>query len=991
MTPAPGSLFPTLIREYISPLSRQLFPQLFPRHEMALRPDDYLVGLSPQPRGDPPKMPVEDLHTDDSFLTLTVVLQPAQLAPARLPLPAEAAPGMMHFVLGDPAQGPVGAPPEQPPCCTLRSEHPLAGQRVLNQWYLNPPTGWATLHVGDLMHHVETTGPGQERVSFVVWMVPRLCPSQVPFYPTVTEYLRHAAAGAPSMRPAPRALMMSPAAAPAGPRGAPAEDPTAARPAAGSLAVPRLPAPVALLLGAGGAQSQSRLGAPPPAPESCGALELPPGHLAAATDPAARRPSEPAWGQPHSLATMPPEIRRIVWGHLPLEAMHAISCVCSAFRREAVEAMRQALFRPPAPPPPSVVALVPPAPEAATTAPAAPADSSSSSVSADEAAPARSHEGTRVFLHLGGAGMRCAGPLWDLLGRRWADTRLLEEPSMASLFRPTPRGLWRPQALWVGAQASSRAFTTAPRSSLPAPRGGAEDWASCEALWSDPLADRCPALDAACPPAVLLSRAAFRGSLPARPWPWPGPHSPRPDGPGAGGLLEALLAAAGQGHPSAEGDPPPEAAAPWGTPPCPALEGESSPVLVGAVREAEEQIRRLAEGMPGPLGGVSLLAGAGGTIGSSLTCALLEALGEAYPRPAARHLVHPILPALHPLLDLDGPSGGRAAPWGTAALNALSLAGQLAAQAGEVEPLVHMLDNRALYPAAARHLAGPGLPSMAHVNGLAAAHISPPPAPPPPPSSRESATCGLMRDAPPAASNGISGGCGPGLLLYGANSLGEEPVQWRYQSLVPYPSLCTLVTSLPVYQPYLPSPAAAGAPAAGRTVVERVMAAFEGRSFSAAIDPTGPGARFLALQADFFGDVVPKDVMAACGALKCRRDIQFVSWLSTGFKCSISYQPLPVLGGRDPGRAAGPGVGLVVSTTASTQPLVTLARACAHLTRAAPAPGPLGDGDAGHEARRQEAWVRRAEGLRSLVADMVEVAQDDPDPDPDPDPDTQPE
>ncbi|KFH11161.1 putative alpha-tubulin I, partial [Toxoplasma gondii VAND] len=39
------------------------------------------------------------------------------------------------------------------------------------------------------------------------------------------------------------------------------------------------------------------------------------------------------------------------------------------------------------------------------------------------------------------------------------------------------------------------------------------------------------------------------------------------------------------------------------------------------------------------------------------------------------------------------------------------------------------------------------------------------------------------------------------------------------------------------------------------------------------------------------GDVTPKDVNAAMGTIKSRRDINFVDWCPTGFKTGLNYQP----------------------------------------------------------------------------------------------------
>ncbi len=50
----------------------------------------------------------------------------------------------------------------------------------------------------------------------------------------------------------------------------------------------------------------------------------------------------------------------------------------------------------------------------------------------------------------------------------------------------------------------------------------------------------------------------------------------------------------------------------------------------------------------------------------------------------------------------------------------------------------------------------------------------------------------------------------------------------------------------------------------------------------------------MAVSLTFHGDIVPKDVMAAVASIKTKREIQFVDWAPTGFKCGIQYRPLAV-------------------------------------------------------------------------------------------------
>lgn len=45
----------------------------------------------------------------------------------------------------------------------------------------------------------------------------------------------------------------------------------------------------------------------------------------------------------------------------------------------------------------------------------------------------------------------------------------------------------------------------------------------------------------------------------------------------------------------------------------------------------------------------------------------------------------------------------------------------------------------------------------------------------------------------------------------------------------------------------------------------------------------------VAMALQFFGDVLPKDIMSAIGALKTKRNLEFVDWCRTGFKCSSEY------------------------------------------------------------------------------------------------------
>ena len=57
--------------------------------------------------------------------------------------------------------------------------------------------------------------------------------------------------------------------------------------------------------------------------------------------------------------------------------------------------------------------------------------------------------------------------------------------------------------------------------------------------------------------------------------------------------------------------------------------------------------------------------------------------------------------------------------------------------------------------------------------------------------------------------------------------------------------------------------------------------------------------KYMAVCLLYRGDVVPKDVNAAIGALKSKKSLNFVEWCPTGFKVGINYQPPTVVPGGD--------------------------------------------------------------------------------------------
>lgn len=102
-------------------------------------------------------------------------------------------------------------------------------------------------------------------------------------------------------------------------------------------------------------------------------------------------------------------------------------------------------------------------------------------------------------------------------------------------------------------------------------------------------------------------------------------------------------------------------------------------------------------------------------------------------------------------------------------------------------------------------------------------------------------------------------------------------------NLVPYPRIHFMCCS---YAPILSSEKAYHEQI---SVSEITNAAFETSSQMANCDPRH--GKYMACCLMYRGDVVPKDVNTAVSHIKTRKNIQFVDWCPTGFKCGINYQP----------------------------------------------------------------------------------------------------
>ena len=81
------------------------------------------------------------------------------------------------------------------------------------------------------------------------------------------------------------------------------------------------------------------------------------------------------------------------------------------------------------------------------------------------------------------------------------------------------------------------------------------------------------------------------------------------------------------------------------------------------------------------------------------------------------------------------------------------------------------------------------------------------------------------------------------------------------------------------------------------SVAEITDACFEPNNQMVKCDPRN--GKYMAVCLLYRGDVVPKDVNAAIGALKSKKSLNFVEWCPTGFKVGINYQPPTVVPGGD--------------------------------------------------------------------------------------------
>jgi len=126
-------------------------------------------------------------------------------------------------------------------------------------------------------------------------------------------------------------------------------------------------------------------------------------------------------------------------------------------------------------------------------------------------------------------------------------------------------------------------------------------------------------------------------------------------------------------------------------------------------------------------------------------------------------------------------------------------------------------------------------------------------------------------------------------------------------NLVPYPRIHFLLSSLaPIVTPEK-------AVNEKMSVFDLASAVFEPSHMMAKCNPRH--GKYMAVCMCYRGDVTPRDVSASINQIRNKKNIQFVEWSPTGFKCGINCQPFAMVPGGDLAKV-GRGVCMLSNTTA---------------------------------------------------------------------------
>jgi len=102
-------------------------------------------------------------------------------------------------------------------------------------------------------------------------------------------------------------------------------------------------------------------------------------------------------------------------------------------------------------------------------------------------------------------------------------------------------------------------------------------------------------------------------------------------------------------------------------------------------------------------------------------------------------------------------------------------------------------------------------------------------------------------------------------------------------NLVPFPRIHFLLCS------YAPVISAEKAYHSSLSTTELTSSVFEQNQMMAKCNPAN--GKYISCCLMYRGDVVPKDVTNAITTMKTKKNIRFVNWSPTGFKCGINHQP----------------------------------------------------------------------------------------------------